>query len=445
MSLKPRVSESSKAVLSKSEQTRLVILSAAASLFRDQGYTASTLRKIANTAGMEAGSIYYHFSSKDEILDEVLDLGLRHVFDAVKEACVEGETRGAEFREIFGTMVHTHLIYLLEASDFTSSNIRNFSMLPSAMRERHRPLRQAYSDLWDEALDKALKAGDIRSDIKVIPLRQFVIGALNWTVEWFDTSRYSIQLFSEKAAELILDGMLSDPGEPVAAVDAPGSGKVDLADIRKIDAPEGSKAVQTRLHILSSAARVMRKRGYSASTLRHIADAANIEAGSIYYHFDSKDEILDEVLDRGLRDLFEGVAKVLNGDAIYPDHRSRIAAAIRTHMMYLFARSEFSSANIRIYGQLPEEVRSRHRPIRHDYSRIWDKSLNKAREAGEIRPDIGVTPLRQIMLGALNWTVEWFDPEKGDNEGFYTLDEMIAMLQTLLLDGIGHHKTSNNP
>ncbi|MCF8466897.1 MAG: TetR/AcrR family transcriptional regulator [Sneathiella sp.] len=438
MSSNPLFSEPSKAALSKSEQTRSLILAAAARLFREQGYTASTLRKIATKAGIEAGSIYYHFNSKDEILDEVLDLGLRQIFEAVKKTRGDCEARGEGFREIFAAMVQTHLTYLLQASDFTSSNIRNFSMLPGEMRERHRPLRRAYADEWDDAFAKALAEGSIRSDIRVVPLRQFVIGALNWTVEWFDASRYSIAVFSRKAAELILDGMLTEPGKPVAE-------KI-ISEAVHVELPvtEGSKAAHTRSYILSSAAKVMRNRGFSASTVRHIADAAGMEAGSIYYHFSSKDEILDEVLDRGLRDLFEGVSRVLEDDKQFPNHRSRIAAAIRAHMMFLFARSEFSSANIRIYGQLPEKVRARHRPIRYEYSKAWDKSLSEAREAGEIRPDIEIAPLRQVMLGALNWTVEWFDPQKGGEEDFYTLEEMIAMLQTLLLDGIVRHATMNS-
>ena len=249
MSSKPLISEPLKALVSKSEQTRSLILAAAARLFRDQGYTASTLRKIAAAAGIEAGSIYYHFNSKDEILDEVLDLGLRQVFEAVKETRAACEAQGEGFREIFAAMVHTHLTYLLQASDFTSSNIRNFSMLPTAMRERHRPLRRAYADEWDDALGKALAAGSIRSDIKIVPLRQFVIGALNWTVEWFDANRYSIEIFSNKATELILDGMLTEPGKPVVEKIFPEGDQVNLL------MPEGSKAVQTRSHILSSAAK----------------------------------------------------------------------------------------------------------------------------------------------------------------------------------------------
>ena len=180
----------------------------------------------------------------------------------------------------------------------------------------------------------------------------------------------------------------------------------------------------------------MRDKGYSSATLRDIADEAGMEAGSVYYHFESKDQILDEVLDIGLRDLLDGVADVMAQTYDKPQHRTRIAAAIQRHFQHLFAESEFTSANIRMYGQLPKAVRARHFPVRHDYGNLWDRCLAAAQDAGEIRPDIKVVPLRQVMLGALNWTVEWFDPDRDGLDDAYSLNDMVRMLQILLLDGI---------
>jgi AcrR family transcriptional regulator len=64
---------------SRSKESRAQILAAAARLFREQGYAATTLRQIAAAAGIQAGSIYYHFASKDDILIEVLDAGIAAV------------------------------------------------------------------------------------------------------------------------------------------------------------------------------------------------------------------------------------------------------------------------------------------------------------------------------------------------------------------------------
>ncbi len=57
---------------SKSEATRQSILHAAAGLFRQQGYAAVSLRDIAEAVGMKTGSLYYHFSSKESLVEEIL-------------------------------------------------------------------------------------------------------------------------------------------------------------------------------------------------------------------------------------------------------------------------------------------------------------------------------------------------------------------------------------
>lgn len=419
----------------KSGQTRAIIIAAAARQFRYEGYTASTMRKIAELAGMEAGSIYYHFKSKEEILSEVLDLGVRRLFNEVKKVLAEAEMQEADCRKTFSKLVDTHLNFLLTESDFTSVNIRNFPTLPEELRKSHRPLRRAYSDLWNDFLTKAQGAGVIRADMAIAPLRQFVLGALNWTVEWYDPDRYPVSALSERISKLLLEGMALKTGRPLVLT--PKSEPQEVASAP--NAP--SKSARTHTKVLSSAARIIRDRGYKAATMRAIATEAGIEAGSVYYHFGSKEDILDKVLDKGLRDLLDGVAKTVSDAHTYPNGQSKIAAAIETHLAYLFRSSEFTSANIRIYGQLPKDVRARHWPVRHEYARLWDSILEEAQKAGCIRSDIKIVPLRQVMLGALNWTVEWFDPDRTGLEDDYSLQELTEMLQKVLLGGLSSEET----
>ena len=67
---------------------------------------------------------------------------------------------------------------------------------------------------------------------------------------------------------------------------------------------------------------------------------------------------------------------------------------------------------------------------------LGERFLREARAAGVLRADIRVTPLRQVVLGALNWTVEWFDPNRPDGAGQHSLPAFSGMLAALLLDGI---------
>lgn len=190
------------------------------------------------------------------------------------------------------------------------------------------------------------------------------------------------------------------------------------------------KSVKSRDAILESAAKLFRKQGYSATTLRQIAAVARIEAGSIYYYFDSKEAILDEVLDRGLRHVFESVKAAVLG-AGKTSHRRRIALAIEAHLMALLETSDFTSANIRIYGQLPEHLKKTQRPLRRAYANYWDRLFLGARRAGEIRADIEIVPLRIFVLGALNWTIEWFKLDSKD-----AVRKLAGRTELLIFEGI---------
>ena len=157
---------------------------------------------------------------------------------------------------------------------------------------------------------------------------------------------------------------------------------------------------------------------------------AETKAGSIYYYFDSKEAILDEVLDEGLYRIFEAVKTALK-KAGNVSHRRRIGLAIESHLAALLEASDFTSANIRIYGQLPERLKKRHRPLRRAYAKYWDRLFLDARRAGEIRADIEIVPLRVFVLGALNWTVEWFSFSNKE-----TVRKLARRTELLIFDGV---------
>lgn len=202
-----RPSSESTAPSRKSDVSRTQILSVAARLFRDQGYAGTSLRQIATAAGMKAGSIYYHFSSKDELLDEILDVGLRRVFEAVREAAGSEPPRAGGHRARIERAVEAHLVTLLKESEYTSVNVRIYGQLPADVKRRHRKLRRLYGEFWDTLFTAAREAGEIRSDMAIRPLRMFVLGALNWTVEWFDGRRSSVRDLADRTSALIFEGI----------------------------------------------------------------------------------------------------------------------------------------------------------------------------------------------------------------------------------------------
>lgn len=185
----------------------------------------------------------------------------------------------------------------------------------------------------------------------------------------------------------------------------------------------------TRERILLEASRLFRHHGYAATTLREVADAAGIKAGSIYYHFESKEQILGEVLDKGILAVATAVRERVEALPKDATARKKVAAAIEGHLWGLLHHGDFTSANIRIYGQIPPAAKNRHRKVRREYADYWDALLDEAMQRGELRRDIGATIARLFVIGALNWTVEWYNPQKG------SFDDFVDQITTIVFDG----------
>jgi AcrR family transcriptional regulator len=202
---RPRTKPAAKADAAP-EATRDQILAHAARLFRHQGYAATTLRQIADAAGIKAGSIYYHFDSKDEILGVVLDAGIDAVMNAVKSR-IAALPAGASYRDKIAAAIDGHLYGLLHHGDFTSANIRIYGQIPATAKTKHQVVRRAYARYWDELLQAALGAGALRKDTSLAVIRLFMIGALNWTVEWYNPKRGSFKTFSSQITDIVFDGI----------------------------------------------------------------------------------------------------------------------------------------------------------------------------------------------------------------------------------------------
>ena len=196
----------------KSEVGREGILDAAASLFRQRGYGAVSLRSIAQAAGIKAGSIYYHFASKDEIVTEILNVGILAVHAEVV-AAVDALPAWASADVIFRAALRGHLRTLLEHGDYTSANVRIFGQVPPAVRDANLSVRRDYEKYLDVLLSKLQADGVIRSDVNIGRFRLMLIGALNATLEWFDPAKGSAEELADDYADAFLYGILNQTGD----------------------------------------------------------------------------------------------------------------------------------------------------------------------------------------------------------------------------------------
>jgi TetR/AcrR family transcriptional regulator, cholesterol catabolism regulator len=182
---------------------RRQILNATALLLRHKGYEATTTRAIASAVGIKAGSIYHHFPSKDAIVGEVVNEGVRVVYDAVV-AALATLSADATPRQRLETAIKAHLLSSLEHSNYTSASIRTFAFLPDAVRRECRAERRRYEDLWRDLVTELYEAGLIEPSISPDSVRLLLLGALNWAGEWYRTGRMDLDDISRDFAGCVL-------------------------------------------------------------------------------------------------------------------------------------------------------------------------------------------------------------------------------------------------
>lgn len=184
--------------------------------------------------------------------------------------------------------------------------------------------------------------------------------------------------------------------------------------LRRARQTEGkiTKAEVSRSRVLDAAAKVLRERGYAETTMRAIAAVAEVDASSIYYHFRSKDALIDAVFDYGMSSVssavYDDVAK-LPADA---DQRSRLEHAVRAHIAAVLQYGDYTVAIRKVRRDLPATTRQPHAVLRDAYGRFWHQLLLDSRQAGVIEPDSDLTRMRLFLLDALNAATEWYDSRR---------------------------------
>ncbi|MCD2194588.1 TetR/AcrR family transcriptional regulator [Actinomycetospora endophytica] len=191
-----------------------------------------------------------------------------------------------------------------------------------------------------------------------------------------------------------------------------------------------SKSERTRERIVDATARVLNSRGYAGTRLSDIAAIAEVQAPAIYYYFSSREELVEEAVSVGLQRTMLLMREALDEVPESATPLQRIRVAVAAHLNTLLTHSEHSAAAVRTVAQLPQEMRDRQLTAHRAYIDVWRGLLEDARAAGEIDPDLDLRAALMIVLGALTWTVEWWDPDQG------SLDRVIATAQSLIENGL---------
>ena len=153
------------------------ILDAAARLFREKGYAATSMRDIAERVSMLPGSLYYHFAAKEDLLIAVYEEGVRQISNGARSAAAR---KGGAWERLEAAAI-AHIEALLGESDYAQVVVRVMPKDVPGVAARLIRLRDAYERLYTELIAEL----PLPKDTDRQALRLMLLGALNWSQGWY--------------------------------------------------------------------------------------------------------------------------------------------------------------------------------------------------------------------------------------------------------------------
>ncbi len=183
----------------------------------------------------------------------------------------------------------------------------------------------------------------------------------------------------------------------------------------------------TRKDILDASAQIFSQKGYHGTSMQDIAMAVNLQKASLYHHVSSKQEILFDLLNRGLDILITQVEEAISEPGS-PDQRLR--KATKAYLSTMTQYQDLASVLLLEYRSLEPDYHDRHIPRRDRFEQIWRELIRDGMEEGIFTCDHPSLSAR-ALLGALNWTVTWFR-----RDGPMSAEEIADQISNLFLMGL---------
>jgi AcrR family transcriptional regulator len=182
-------------------------------LFGEKGYPVVGMRDLSEAVGILPGSLYTHIRSKEELLLEIVTVGIGNYVSAIAPIA----TAEAPAAERLRDSIKAHLHVLARTLEQTRVTFDQWVYLSPKNRERVVRLRQEYEDLFIRILQDGIKEGTFRP----VPHRKVVvlsiIGALNSATEWYSpTGTSTADEIADALADHALNGVTVHPKRPVS-------------------------------------------------------------------------------------------------------------------------------------------------------------------------------------------------------------------------------------
>jgi AcrR family transcriptional regulator len=182
------------------QSARGKLLQTAAHLFRSKGFDRTTVRDLASAVGIQSGSIFHHFKSKDEILRSVMEETIIYNTALMRAALADAGNQ----RERVLALIRCELQSIMGGTgEAMAVLVYEWRALSPEGQAYILALRDTYEQIWLDVLGEAKAAGYLQTEVFIV--RRLLAGALSWTTTWFrQDGTLSLDQLAEQALLLLL-------------------------------------------------------------------------------------------------------------------------------------------------------------------------------------------------------------------------------------------------
>jgi len=372
----------------------------AADLFWRQGYGATTTREIAAGLGIQQAALYYHIASKEDLLYRICVSALEPFLEDVPATVARAECPLERIR----LFIHAHLSTLLRYQQRNVTQLTELRSLSTRHRKEVLALRDKYEHFSRSTLEHAQVAGALRNDVPAKYLNLALMSILNHASLWFRKEKgLSEDQLAEVFTKLFLEGAAAPNARPrLTTPDLAREHRKPLLRVRRTplapDNPALSRALDAAVGLFS-------RKGYTATSTREVAKLLGIQKATLYYHVESKEDLLFLICESALTKIRTDVEAAIRDRQ---DPVDRVQTLISSHIESLLRDEAAHSTTFTEMHALSEKRFEQVMQLRDGYEHMVRAELQKAQESGVLRQDIEAKYLSLVLLGITNRVMVWY-------------------------------------
>lgn len=203
------------------EDRRAQILHAAAGLFRTGGYRGTSIGKIAEKVGTDRASIYYYFSSKEEVFDVLVTDVVKGNLAIAEQIRDSSASATEKLRKLVVQLMCSYAEHYPFLYVYLQENMAHVDPKRKAWAAEMRRVNRRYEGAVTDIIGQGIDEGSIRAVGEPWVLAYGLMGMVSWTHRWFNphTAEVDAKVIGESYAEVLLSGLATGvvPGPPATA------------------------------------------------------------------------------------------------------------------------------------------------------------------------------------------------------------------------------------